>query len=120
MIRTRRRFLEPFKREVLDQVLAGQPLSHLTETHGIVESLLANGGGSTNSMVTMPFRATASSVRKRRAGSAASATGPGYHGAARHFRFPIYARNWGLSVLLSTAMSAPRVSSGSMKGVSWA
>lgn len=40
MIQTRRRFPEPFKREAVDQVLAGTPLRHLAQTLGIAESLL--------------------------------------------------------------------------------
>ncbi|EPW8916972.1 transposase [Pseudomonas aeruginosa] len=37
---TRRRFPESFKREAVDQVLAGTPLRHVAETLGIAESLL--------------------------------------------------------------------------------
>ncbi|EIU7125942.1 transposase, partial [Pseudomonas aeruginosa] len=40
MTQTRRRFPESFKREAVDQVLAGTPLRHVAETLGIAESLL--------------------------------------------------------------------------------
>lgn len=41
MTQTRRRFPESFKREAVDQVLAGgMPLRHVAETLGIAESLL--------------------------------------------------------------------------------
>jgi transposase len=40
MAHTRRRFPESFKREAVDQVLAGTPLRHLAETLNISESLL--------------------------------------------------------------------------------
>lgn len=40
MPQTRRRFPESFKREAVDQVLAGTPLRHVAETLGIAESLL--------------------------------------------------------------------------------
>ena len=35
MTQTRRRFPESFKREAVDQVLAGTPLRHVAETLGI-------------------------------------------------------------------------------------
>ncbi|CAM3099012.1 transposase [Ectopseudomonas mendocina] len=60
MTQTRRRFPESFKCEAVDQVLAGTPLRHVAETQGIAESLLGKWKAS-NSKVTMPFRATASS-----------------------------------------------------------
>lgn len=41
MTQTRRRFPESFKREAVDQVLAGTPLRHVAETLGIAESLLS-------------------------------------------------------------------------------
>lgn len=41
MIQTRRRFPEPFKREAVDQVLAGTPLRHLAQTLGIAEACWA-------------------------------------------------------------------------------
>ncbi|HCF3475859.1 TPA: transposase [Pseudomonas aeruginosa] len=53
---TRRHFPESFRREAVDQVLAGKPLRHLAKTLGIAESLLANGGTGTSSKVTIPFR----------------------------------------------------------------
>ena len=40
MTQTRRRFPESFKREAVDQVLAGTPLRHVAETLGVAESLL--------------------------------------------------------------------------------
>ncbi|BAP45126.1 transposase IS3 [Pseudomonas sp. StFLB209] len=40
MTQTRRRFPESFKREAVDQVLAGMTLRHVAETLGIAESLL--------------------------------------------------------------------------------
>ncbi|HBO2530022.1 transposase [Pseudomonas aeruginosa] len=40
MAQTRRRFPESFKREAVDQMLAGTPLRHVAETLGIAESLL--------------------------------------------------------------------------------
>ena len=40
MTQTRRRFPESFKREAVDQALAGTPLRHVAETPGIAESLL--------------------------------------------------------------------------------
>ncbi|WP_152223620.1 transposase [Pseudomonas sp. SCB32] len=40
MTQARRRFPESFKREAADQMLAGTPLRHVTETLGIAESLL--------------------------------------------------------------------------------
>lgn len=40
MAQARRRFPESFKREAVDQVLAGTPLRHVAETLGIAESLL--------------------------------------------------------------------------------
>ena len=40
MTQTRLRFPESFKREAVDQVLAGTPLRHVAETLGIAESLL--------------------------------------------------------------------------------
>ncbi|MEX5498826.1 transposase [Pseudomonas syringae] len=40
MTQTRRRFPESFKREAVDQVLAGMTLRHVSETLGIAESLL--------------------------------------------------------------------------------
>ncbi|MNZ23070.1 MULTISPECIES: IS3 family transposase [Pseudomonas] len=40
MTQTRRRFPESFKREAVDQVLAGTPLRHVAEALGIAESLL--------------------------------------------------------------------------------
>ena len=40
MTQTRRRFPKSFKRETVDQVLAGTPLRHMAETLGIAESLL--------------------------------------------------------------------------------
>ncbi|EPO9992930.1 TPA: transposase [Pseudomonas aeruginosa] len=48
MTQTRRRFPESFKREAVDQVLAGTPLRHVAETLGIAESLL-DGSASTSS-----------------------------------------------------------------------
>ncbi len=51
---TRRHFPESFRREAVDQVLAGKPLRHLAKMLGIAESL--NGGASTSSKVTIPFR----------------------------------------------------------------
>lgn len=41
MPQTRRRFPETFKREAVDQVLAGTPLRHVAETLGVAESLLS-------------------------------------------------------------------------------
>ncbi|ETU73381.1 hypothetical protein Q094_06707 [Pseudomonas aeruginosa PS42] len=40
MTQTRRRFPESFKREAVDQVLAGTPLRNVADTLGIAESLL--------------------------------------------------------------------------------
>ncbi len=40
MTQTRRRFPESFKREAVDQLLAGTPRRHVAETLGIAESLL--------------------------------------------------------------------------------
>ncbi|WP_158895388.1 MULTISPECIES: transposase [unclassified Pseudomonas] len=58
----RRRSPESFKREAVDQAFAGTPLRHVAETLGIAESLLGRWKRtSTNSKVTMPFRAMASS-----------------------------------------------------------
>ncbi|KAB0533922.1 MULTISPECIES: transposase [Pseudomonas] len=42
MTQTRRRFPESFKREAIDQVLAGTPLRHVADTLGITESLLGS------------------------------------------------------------------------------
>ncbi|MCF7203016.1 IS3 family transposase [Pseudomonas oligotrophica] len=42
MPQTKRCFPESFKREAIDQVLAGTPLRHVTETLRIAESLLGN------------------------------------------------------------------------------
>ncbi len=50
---------ESFKREAVDQMLAGTPLRHVAETLGIA---WANGSASTNSKVTTPFLAMASSA----------------------------------------------------------
>lgn len=44
MTQTRRRFPESFKREAVDQVLAGTPLRYVAETLGIAESLLGTHG----------------------------------------------------------------------------
>lgn len=40
MTQSSRRFPESFKREAVDQVLAGTPLRHVADTLGIAESLL--------------------------------------------------------------------------------
>ncbi|EMX8451322.1 hypothetical protein DZA07_28140 [Pseudomonas aeruginosa] len=40
MTQTRRRFPESFKREAVEQLLAGTPLRHVAETLGFAESLL--------------------------------------------------------------------------------
>ncbi|CAH0146217.1 hypothetical protein SRABI70_00410 [Pseudomonas sp. Bi70] len=40
MTQTRRRFSESFKLEAVDQVLAGTPIRHVTETLGIAGCLL--------------------------------------------------------------------------------
>ncbi|QMV61582.1 transposase [Pseudomonas berkeleyensis] len=40
MTQTRRCFPESFKREAVDQMLAGEPLRHVAETQDIAESLL--------------------------------------------------------------------------------
>lgn len=40
MTQIRRRFPESFKREAVEQVLAGTPLRHATDTLSIAESLL--------------------------------------------------------------------------------
>lgn len=40
MTQTKRRFPESFKREAVDQMLAGTPLRHVAETLGIAENLL--------------------------------------------------------------------------------
>ncbi|MCO3582447.1 hypothetical protein FA158_11160 [Pseudomonas aeruginosa] len=42
MTQTRRHFPKSFKREAVDQVLAGTPLRYVNETQGIAESLLGN------------------------------------------------------------------------------
>ncbi|MER0799409.1 IS3 family transposase [Pseudomonas aeruginosa] len=72
---TRRRLPESFKREAVDQVLAGTPLRHVAETLGFAESLLDKW----KRQVTMPFRAMASSVAKARNCVATPATGSGHH-----------------------------------------
>ncbi|TBU97087.1 transposase [Phytopseudomonas dryadis] len=60
MIQTRRRFPESFEREAVNQVLAGTALRHVADTLGIADSLL----GKWKRQVTMPSRATASSVAR--------------------------------------------------------
>ncbi|MDH0897694.1 MULTISPECIES: transposase [unclassified Pseudomonas] len=59
MTQTRRRFPESFKRETVDQVLAGTLLRHVVETLGIAESLLSK-------WKRLLFRAMASSVARVR------------------------------------------------------
>ncbi|HEK1626356.1 TPA: transposase [Pseudomonas aeruginosa] len=66
MTQTRRRFPESFKREAVDQVLAGTPLRHVAETLGIAESLLGKWKRQYEQQGDDAFRATASSEARAR------------------------------------------------------
>ncbi|WPO48960.1 transposase [Pseudomonas sp. S1Bt23] len=78
---TRRRFPESFKREVVDQVLAGTPLRHVAETLGIAESLLGKGKRQYEHQGDDAFRAMASSAVRMPSFVGYASNGPSHHGA---------------------------------------
>lgn len=88
MTQTRRRFPESFKREAVDQVLAGTPLRHVAETLGIAENLLGKWTRQYEPQGAAAFSGSGKAAgRARGAVSSTPATGSGHHGA-RCFKKP--------------------------------
>lgn len=82
MTQTRRRFPESFKREAVDQVLAGTPLRHVAETLGIAESLLGKWKRQYEQQGDDAFPGNGRQAgRERGTASSTPATGSDHHGA---------------------------------------
>lgn len=81
MAQARRRFPESFKREAVEQVLAGTPLRHIAETLDIAESLLDKWKRQFEQQGDDAFPGWQTAWRECRTASATPATGPGRHGA---------------------------------------
>jgi transposase len=80
MTQVRRRFPESFKREAVEQVLAGTPLRHIAKTLGIAESLLGKWKRQFEQQGDDAFPGWQTAWRECRTASATPATGPGHHG----------------------------------------